>query len=567
MIGESDRDILLNKLVAMLRASDILVELNDNQITYLGRQARFEPKVVGDILVKKGEPGHNFYFILEGQVRLIDEVKGQSRIAGYLFEGDFGGEFAFLIDGPQPTTEEVAVDATLAVFDKNSFDWLVRTAPNVAERLKKQEALLETEGLITFKGQQYNEVIVEHVGRHFVAFLAHLPGSILLMILGVAIAILIFNFTGMSRYLLISVCFVGLGFLAALYVYLDWRNDDFIITSERAIHIERILLHGETRHEAPLTAIQDVSVIVPGFMAKIFDYSDLHLQTAGAGTFIFDGLRDADRLRDEIFKQRHKAQERKEAADVRTVRQTLKDIMEAKVILNEEDRSETAQDVSSPTPIAKLPKVVSYYYIPRVKEVQGEVITWRKNHFVFLKLVLWPLLTGLVVGYLLLAAQFGFFPFQNQNWTVSLILLLISPLILLWYTYQYDRWRKDEYRVTRTSIIDYEGSAFNLRGEKRRVGTFDVIQNSTYLTPNFMAKLLNIGHVVIETAGTEMTFTFKWVYNPAEVQQEIFMRWLAYKENKIQQDRSYEEKRFARWLGEFYNLVGPDQPINDQSRS
>jgi CRP-like cAMP-binding protein len=550
----------------MLRASDMLAELDDRQIAYLGHRARFEMKVVGDILIKKGEPGHNFYFIMEGQVRLIDEVNGRERIAGYLFEGDFGGEFAFLIDGPQPATEEVAVDATLAVFDKDSFDWLVRTASKARERLKKQETFFEKEATTTFRGQQAHEVVVEHVGRHFVAFLAHLPGSILLMIMGVATAIFIFNFTGMSRYLLISGCFVGLGFLAALYVYVDWRNDDFIITSERAIHIERILLHGETRHEAPLTSIQDVSVIVPGFLAKIFDYSDLHIQTAGAGTFIFDGLGEADRLRDEIFKQRHKAQERKEAADVRTIRQTLQDIMEAKVELKAEEGSETAQEELSQPVIARLPNILSYY-VPRVKEVHGDVITWRKNHFVFLKLVLWPLLNGLVVGYLLLAAQFGYFPFQNQNWTVTLILLLISPLILLWYTYQYDRWLKDEYRVTPTSIIDYEGSAFNLRGERRRVGTFDVIQNSTYLTPNFMAKFLNIGHVVIETAGTEMTFTFKWVYNPAEVQQEVFNRWLAYKESKIQQDRSYEEKRFARWLGEYYHLVGPDRPVNGQPGS
>jgi hypothetical protein len=59
---------------------------------------------------------------------------------------------------------------------------------------------------------------------------------------------------------------------------------------------------------------------------------------------------------------------------------------------------------------------------------------------------------------------------------------------------------------------------------------------------------------VIETAGTEMTFTFAWVYNPVEVQQEIFRRWLAYKESKVKQDRAYEEQRFVRWLGEFHDL-------------
>jgi hypothetical protein len=162
---------------------------------------------------------------------------------------------------------------------------------------------------------------------------------------------------------------------------------------------------------------------------------------------------------------------------------------------------------------------------------------------------------GLALLYLLVAALFGFFPFVEANPVWAWILLFGWLVNFIWYAYQYDTWRKDEYQVTRTSIIDYKGSPFNLGGEQKRVGTFDVIQNIAYVTPNFVAKLLNIGHVVIETAGTELTFTFLWVYNPVEVQQEIFKRWLAHKERKIQQDRAYEEQRLVRWIGEFYDLL------------
>ena len=137
------------------------------------------------------------------------------------------------------------------------------------------------------------------------------------------------------------------------------------------------------------------------------------------------------------------------------------------------------------------------------------------------------------------------------------LLLLAWLVVLLWYSYHFYTWRKDEYQVTPTAIIDYKDSAFNLQGEEETVGTFDVIQNTTYFTPNFVAKLLNIGHVVIETAGTERTFTFKWVYNPSAIQQEIFKRWLAHKEAKVQRDWAYEKRRFERWFGEFYDIIGP----------
>ncbi len=562
--GLLDKKALVKKLTALLRASDVLTELTEEEIRLLARQAQFETRRVGEVLVGEGDYSPSFYFVLEGQVRLLDNVAGEARVVGYRFEGDFGGEIGLLMNGPQPVTEEVAVDTMLAVFDESTFAWLVTTAPDVSEKLKGRETFLEKKDLIVFEGQSYGEAIAQYVGRHFVAFLSHLPGPLLLVILGTLGSILLFNVLGLSRYFLIlPACLVGLGLLLVVYVYLDWRNDNFIITSERVIHIERILLHGETRQEAPLTSIQDVSNIVPGVLAKIFDYSDLHIKTAGAGTIIFDGMKDADMLRDEIFRQRQKARERVEASDVDTVRGLIKESIGVSPEEGQKTTLAPVQAGSMPKPQSKLPRAINFY-IPRVMEVEGETITWRKNYVVFLKLVAGPLLAGLAVVYLTLAAQFGFFPFANGNATLALVLLLSLPVILLWYSYQYDTWRKDVYRVTRTAIIDYEGSAFNLQGEKRRVGTFDVIQNSTYLTPNFLAKLLNVGHVVIETAGTEMTFTFKWVYNPSAVQQEIFKRWLAYKETQIAQDRAYEEQRLVRWIGEFYDLLASGE-IGDKN--
>jgi uncharacterized membrane protein YdbT with pleckstrin-like domain len=352
----------------------------------------------------------------------------------------------------------------------------------------------------------------------------------------------------------ISGCFVLLGLLSALYVYFDWRNDDFIITSERVIHIERILFHGETRHEAPLTSVQDVSVIVPGLLAQIFDYSNIIIKTAGAGSILFDGLDNGDQLKDEIFKQRRKAQERAEALNVRNVRKSIREVMGVSPDSRQKTMTIATPAVMPTTPKFKLPRPLAFF-IPRVREEKGDTITWRKNIFVFLLLVTLPMLVGLTLFYLLLAAIFAFFPFEEPNSTLAWLLLIGWLVNFVWYTYQYDIWRKDEYQVTLTSIIDYKGSPFNLGGEQKRVGTFDVIQNIAYVSPNLVAKLLNIGHVVIETAGTELTFTFLWIYNPVEVQQEIFKRWLAHKESKVQQARAFEEQRLVRWIGEFYDLL------------
>ncbi len=547
-----ERDALTKKLIPFLRANPLLADLTETQISQLAQRAEFERRQVGDVLVEQGEPSDWFYVVLEGQIRLVNQQEEKVWVERYLFEGDLGGEISLLTNDPQPLTEEVVVDALLAVFDRSAFEWLIITAPDVSKKLRERAALIERQAVAAFAGQRYSEAIVTEHKRHLVAFLASLPGPMLLILLGVGVGFLLFNILDLTSSLLISGCFFSLGLLAILYLYLDWRNDDFIVTSERAIHIERILLHGETRDEAPLTSIQDISVIVPNLFAKIFDYSDLHIQTAGAGTIIFDGIKGADGLRDELFRQRLKAQERVEVADVRSLRSNIKHVVSGD--MPHETGAFEPSEGYTPSSGFKLPRFIDFF-IPRTTEIKGDIIIWRKNYFVFLRLVTGPLVTMVAFVYLTLAALFGFFPFRDPTLIWMGMLLLGWPFILVWYAYRYDIWRKDEYQLTKTSIIDYKGSAFNLHGEQRRVGPFDVIQNLTYDTPNFVAKLLNVGHVIIETAGTERTFTFHWVYNPSAVQQEIFKRWLAYKDSQIEQDRAYEEQRIASWLGTYHDML------------
>src|SRR5262245_23561141 len=124
-----DRGELSKKLYEMLRANNILAELSDEQIAELVSRVQFEAKKVGDILVQKGETGRNLYFILEGQVRIVFDENGQERVAGYLADGDWGGEYALIRGGVQPATDEVAVDTTLALFDQGDLNWLSEVAP------------------------------------------------------------------------------------------------------------------------------------------------------------------------------------------------------------------------------------------------------------------------------------------------------------------------------------------------------------------------------------------------------------------------------------------------------
>jgi hypothetical protein len=64
-----------------------------------------------------------------------------------------------------------------------------------------------------------------------------------------------------------------------------------------------------------------------------------------------------------------------------------------------------------------------------------------------------------------------------------------------------------------------------------------------------------MGDVIIETAGTEETFTFRRVYDPASVREEIFSRWALYKQRERETNRDSTAKQIIQVLAEYHKLV------------
>lgn len=72
---------------------------------------------------------------------------------------------------------------------------------------------------------------------------------------------------------------------------IDWHNDLYILTKDRVIDIEKKPFVFEHRREANLATIQDVSLEQIGFTAKMLDFGNVLLKTAGrAGEFTFDSV-------------------------------------------------------------------------------------------------------------------------------------------------------------------------------------------------------------------------------------------------------------------------------------
>ncbi|RME61137.1 hypothetical protein D6779_00650, partial [Candidatus Parcubacteria bacterium] len=455
-------------------------------------------------------------------------------------------------------------------------DWLLIQNDRLENYFQTLEQHYQQQAERNFPGKQWDEVVVMMVKRDVLFLLARLVGPVVLLVMGFIVLLgeellgqYYPDFLSSSLWLSITLplLFIIPAVLWGLYHYFDWRNDDFIVTTKRVIHIERMLFYGEQRDEVPLTRIQDVTVKTLDWIELFFDYHDLIIKTAGAGTLYMKGIPQAEKMRETIFDLRRKAKERVSAADLAAKRHKIARRINLESVLEKPAMSvaEAEAHIKPITPIRQPKWSAMGYFIPRIQEIDYDEngstqITWRKHPFLLISTVLPLLILTIILFWLTLAALVGIFPFSTANGWLGLIFGLLAAGALGTTLTRYDGWRRDLYIVTDRRIIDIEGTPFRLRGEKRREGTFDNIQNITYNIPNFFHKLLNMGDVIIETAGTQATFTFEQVYNPSGVQEEIFNRMVAFQQKEREKQRDATTEELVEMLAEYHHLLQKSQP-------
>ncbi|MGI6208158.1 MAG: hypothetical protein ACOYEW_08075, partial [Anaerolineae bacterium] len=94
---------------------------------------------------------------------------------------------------------------------------------------------------------------------------------------------------------------------------------------------------------------------------------------------------------------------------------------------------------------------------------------------------------------------------------------------------------------------------FHLRTSQRE-GSLLNIQNVTYVVPGLLASLLCYGHVTVETAGQVGNFTFHSVFDPAEVQADIFRYLEAMRERMRTEQQAEQSEALADILAAYERL-------------
>ena len=111
-----------------------------------------------------------------------------------------------------------------------------------------------------------------------------------------------------------------------LWVFEDWQNEIYQVTSSRIIDIEqRPFGLREERREASLSMIQNVSLTVPGLIGRVLGYGTVTIETAGAGAFTFDYVKNPESVQTEIFRRVERFEENERHKRARRRRDELLD--------------------------------------------------------------------------------------------------------------------------------------------------------------------------------------------------------------------------------------------------
>lgn len=134
------------------------------------------------------------------------------------------------------------------------------------------------------------EKIIFLVRRHWLILFLRIHFWLVAMIIPILLALLFrgtsFVFPPENEFFkALLIIFLSIYYLSILLFmlnsFVDYYLDVWLVTTERILNIEQKQIFSRVTAEHKLTKIQDVASEVHGIIATLFDYGDVHIQTAG----------------------------------------------------------------------------------------------------------------------------------------------------------------------------------------------------------------------------------------------------------------------------------------------
>jgi hypothetical protein len=509
----------------------------------------------GQVIYHVGDPAGELYILYSGNVRLRLPAEVEGEVLATHKQGDFFGHEVLEEFGVRRTTARAITDVTVLAIDEPHLAFLAENVPDVAEAFELMLASFNLIMRLRFSWLGENEAVYYLARRHPFFLIERLIALLLafgvittaflwalnLPQIGSAIPLIVFSLVMLALT------------VAIVWVVVDWSNDYSIITSQRVMFQELIVFLYDSRREAPLSAILSVTTET-SLLGRILDYGDVIVRTF-TGMITLPFVRKPDHVARIVEAEWYRARVSLTRAERAAVEYRIREIV--------------GLPSTAPAPLPVPPGVP----IPQnEEEAPGQpnwftrffadlfflrferegVIIYRKHWWILLRHIFLPSLAIITLfiftGYLFLVP--GAILPPVAGWA---LLGILFPILFGWWLYEYIDWRNDFFMVTDEQILDVYRKP--LAHEERRAAPLRSIQSIEFERLGLIGLFLNFGTVYIRVGDTQLTFDE--VYNPSEVQRELFNRLASreYRDRLAEQQR--EQDRMSQWLRTYHELTNP----------
>ncbi len=554
-----------DEVMNVLRRHYTFQKLTDTEFREFTTLLRTKQVSRAVILVQQGEVKDTDLFIVrKGRLAIrAVEKDGRDPVVSIAKPGDMLNEMAFLTGRPAERTIETVDDVQLWHIKREDFTALLADHESFAEHLQyTQEVQAYREKSKQFSGQRPGEEVLWRARKHPWVLFRSLWLTFLLLFAMAVIIIPPTNalFSSISG-LLLAVLGV-LAFLNLVWNLIDFLNDYYVVTDQRVIHRERVVLIYDSQDETPMGKVQNVTVDRPGFLYTLFDMGNLRVETQGTRANIqFEYAPKPEIPNKLILERRDRARIESRASERSRVRVEL--ASEMYLVKDSAGEGDAKKDKPKPLPAGRTRRLANGFegfrrnVLPRMKiERDGETV-YRKHWVNLIATAILPF--SLFVGYIIVLL---FIRLNSPELSAllfrlpGLIFTIIIGLVLgFWFVWQYENWRNDLYILTPDRLIDYKRTPFGLRGESKRSAGLDNVQNVTATTRGFLDTLFNLGDVSVKTGGTENELNFARVYAPRRVQADIVKQLEEFQNNKRLREARMRRQEFIEWIGIYDELT------------
>ncbi len=505
----------------------------------------YEP---GQIIFEQGAPAEHLFIVYCGKVSVFQGSRRSKRPLGTFESGDMFG-YDMLRSGSEYQTSAVAkTDATILWLDQESAAFLIQQFPMLHEDLQILFDSYLMDLQVPLSWREPDEVIYFFSRRHPLDLLFRLtPLLSWAVITFIILAVLFGSFPGSTLPWILTGINVGVISVWFILGVIDWANDYSILTNRRVVFQEKVILLYDSRHESPLRMVLAVTTQTD-WLSRQFGYGDILIRTY-AGQVTFPKVPMSRKIAVLTNAQAERAKAGLQVEEQNHIEELVRE-----TIGNRPRSRELPKKEKEVTPHVQSGSLVSGLAdLFRLRKEENGVIHYWTHWYILLKRITLPSLILLVLGISLIARVAGLFTFFEIQSLLGVI-LVTGPVALVWWIYQYQDWRNDQYIITPDQVIDVYKKP--LGHEERRAAPLKNILSIEFERLGLMGLLLNFGTVYIKIGET--TLTFDYVYDPSDVQRELFSRLSARDEIQKNEQKLALQKNVAGWI-EAYHKVTSEQ--------